>query len=90
MIIRKSEALTNRAKEIFGEDIVEAAYMTTGQLEDRTWKLPLSVRLDGAGLCYHEKMIDISDVYIIIEFKNGKKVGFTAHEYGNIFVEKSR
>ena len=72
MIIQKSEALTNRAKEIFGEDIVEAAYVTSGS--DK------GLRCDKDGIL-------MNDVFIIIEFKNGKKVGIGASESGVISAE---
>jgi hypothetical protein len=81
--IRKDVNLLKMAVSIFGEDIVETCYITTGTYGKRVEK---EIELSLANEAYKkvEDVIDIDAKHIIIKFKNGKYVLFTNSEWGSI------
>lgn len=85
-LLKYDENLTLMASRIFGEDIVESAYLTkithtgiTGSNLEREIVGLKEQRFDTA----HDE-IDNSGKDIVITFKNGNSVEFTNSEWGGI------
>ena len=83
VVIRRDMILEKMASRIFGEDIVDSAYITTwdygnsgkGEVEKR-----LKENIYESDTCG----IDIGAKDIIIKFRNGHAVLFTNSEWGSI------
>lgn len=83
VVIRRDMILEKMASRIFGEDIVDSAYITTwdygnsgkGEVEKRLKENIYESDTDG---------IDNGAKNIIIKFKNGHAVLFTNSEWGSI------
>lgn len=86
-LLKYDKNLTIMASCIFGEDIVESAYVTrlthtgvTGSNLEREIVQLKEQRFDTV----HDDEIDNSGKDIVITFKNGKSVEFTNSEWGGI------
>lgn len=86
---RYNEKLTEIAKNIFGEDIVDSAYVTTWDLMSP--KGEIIKRIEKESEHYSDSNpdckpneIDTDSKEIVVTFKNGKSVEFSSSEWGAV------
>jgi hypothetical protein len=80
---RLDPKLTEMAKNIFGADLIEAAYVATWAYPECTPQ-EIGERLDWKTFQEVTEVVDCGDTEIVLEFCNGKTVSIKSSEVGFI------
>jgi len=85
-VIKKNEALTQTAKNVFGEDIVKQGYICfTDFYECEFFDIEEKISENELYNSEVRDCLSTSSEYICIEFVNGKKIVFQNSEWFSIY-----